>query len=167
MRPRTSRRCGQRPPSWPRAPSRRCRGRRAAANLRPVLGVDLAVRNEGPLHSGKRGVNVPRSNKRKPARGGAFADAHDSGLPRVVLLAQNKQGWAAICRLVSATHLAGERGKPVTSHDLIRQHASDEVVLLLGPDSDVGRALAQRRPDLATQALNRWRETSADPATDI
>jgi error-prone DNA polymerase len=144
-----------------------------STDIRPVLGVDLGVRNEGHPHYRGRSVTGPTSagRKRKPARGGAFADAHDSppgmSLPRIVLLAQNKRGWAAICRLVSATHLAGDRGKPITSHDLIRQHASDDVVLLLGPNSDVGRALAQRRPDLATEALRRWRETTTDIAIEV
>src|SRR4051812_13132912 len=48
-----------------------------SANLRPVLGVDLA--NECDIHSAFRGVTPPTSagRKRKPARGGAFADAHD------------------------------------------------------------------------------------------
>src|SRR3954447_26863102 len=139
-----------------------------SANIRPILGVDLAVRNEGALQSGNRGVNSQRSTTRKkPARGGAFADAHDSPLPRVVLLAQNKRGWAAICRLVSATHLAGERGKPITTHQLIAQHASADVIVLLGPGSDVGRALAVRRPDLATAALRTWQETAADIVVEV
>src|SRR4051812_13601737 len=139
-----------------------------SANVRPILGTNLAVRNEGALQSGNRGVNSQRSTtRRKPARGGAFTDAHDNGLPRVVLLAQNKGGWAAICRLVSATHLAGERGKPVTTHQLIAQHASDDVIVLLGPGSDVGRALAVRRPDLATAALRTWQETAADIVVEI
>jgi error-prone DNA polymerase len=146
-----------------------------SAHLRPILGVDLAVRNEGHPHYRGRSVTGPASDrrtpKRKPVRGGAFADAHDGppgmSLPRVVLLAQNKQGWAAICRLVSATHLAGERGRPITTHDLIKQHAYDDVVLLLGPTSDVGRALAQRRPDLAHAALNQWREVTSDIVIEV
>src|SRR3954463_12465062 len=139
-----------------------------SANLRPVLGTDLAVRNEGALQSGKWGVNSQRSTtRRKPARGGAFADAHDNGLPRVVLLAQNKRGWAAICRLVPAAHPGGGRGKPVTTHQLIAQHASDDVIVLLGPGSDVGRALAVRRPDVATAALRKWQETATTIVIEV
>jgi error-prone DNA polymerase len=45
---------------------------------------------------------------------------------------------------------------PVTTLDLVAAHARG-LVVLLGPDSDVGRALARRRPDLATGLLDRWR----------
>ena len=75
----------------------------------------------------------------------------------MVLLARGRRGWASLCRLVSATHLAGERGVPVTTRGLVAAHA-EGLVLLLGPDSDVGRALAARRPDLARAALDRWRD---------
>ena len=38
-----------------------------------------------------------------------------------------------------------------------RQHA-EGLIILLGPGSDVGRAIAARRPDHAAAALARWRE---------
>jgi len=124
-----------------------------SAGLRPIFGVDLAVAGgsgEGP-------------RRRTPARGGAFVDLRH---PRVTLIAQHAGGWAALCRLVSATHLAGERGRPVCSSDLIAEHAAaGGVFVLLGPDSDVGRALAVRRPDLARGHLDRWRAVVAQ--TDL
>src|SRR3954465_3789255 len=147
-----------------------------SANVRPILGVDLA--NECDSTHGRavgtslgysafRGVTPPTSQRRKPARGGAFADAHDNGLPRVVLLAQNKRGWAAICRLVSAAHPPRRGGKPITTHQLIAQHASADVIVLLGPGSDVGRALAVRRPDVATAALRKWQETATTIVIEV
>ena len=48
------------------------------------------------------------------------------------------------------------RGSPVTSLDVVARHA-DGLVLVLGPESEVGRALARRRPDLAEAALAPWR----------
>jgi error-prone DNA polymerase len=121
-----------------------------AAGIRPVLGVDLAC-GEGP---------PPRpEGRRGPARGGAFVDER---LPRVTLLAEGKLGWASLCRLVSATHLAGERGRPVTTRELVGAHAAG-LHLLLGPDSDVGRAAARGRPDLARRRLDRWRDALPDP----
>jgi error-prone DNA polymerase len=116
-----------------------------SAGVRPILGVDLAV---AVATAPPRGEQV-----RTPARGGGFVDPRH---PRVTLLAQDLTGWAALCRLVSATHLAGERGRPVTSLDLVAAHARG-VFVLLGPDSDVGRALAARRPDVAAARLARWR----------
>jgi len=122
------------------------------ARVRPVLGVDLAVAPTAP---------APRNvATRTPVRGGTF---RDESLPRVTFLAGSKQGWSALCRLVSATHLAGERGKPVTSMDLVAEHLSglrldNDVLVMLGPDSEVGRAVSRRREDLARAALRPWLE---------
>jgi error-prone DNA polymerase len=134
------------------------------AGLRPVFGVDLAIAPAEP---------VPlRAGRRTPAHGGAFLDgppvaggqpSGGRGLSRVVLLARDGRGWAALCRLVSATHLAGERGTPVSSLDLIADYAGSaaqagSVAVLLGPASELGRSLATRRPDLARAHLDRWRD---------
>ncbi|MGH3342857.1 MAG: DNA polymerase III subunit alpha [Carbonactinosporaceae bacterium] len=126
-----------------------------AADIRPILGVDLAVM---PVCVPGSGAGR-RAGRRTPARGGATVDPRH---PRVTLLAQDPGGWAALCRLVSSTHLAGERGKPVTTVDLVADHArSGGMFVLLGPDSEVGRALAVRRPDLARAVLRRWRDAVA------
>ena len=121
--------------------------------VRPVLGVDLAFLPEGgpdhPAHPAR-----PRPPVRSPVRGGA---SRDRRLPRVTLLATSKRGWSALCRLVSATHLAGERGDPVCTLDLVAEHAAGRGVLaLLGPASEVGLATTRRREDLARAALAPW-----------
>ena len=101
----------------------------ARNSVRPVFGVDLAV---APVFPGP-----PRDHgrRRTPARGGAYVDGDPrdgqgrqrlpgaTGRPRVVVLARDGRGWAALCRLISATHLAGERGDPVSSLDLVAEHA--------------------------------------------
>jgi error-prone DNA polymerase len=130
-----------------------------SAGIRPVFGVDLAVASL---------ATAPLTRKRTPARGGAF-DPTDA-LPRVTLLARDKRGWAALCRLVSATHLAGERGTPVTSLDLVAEHAGGvaqdgSLAVLLGPASELGRALAGKRPDVARAHLGAWREVLGADAT--
>ncbi|MCY7372287.1 MAG: DNA polymerase III subunit alpha, partial [Spirochaetaceae bacterium] len=139
----------------------------ASAGIRPVLGVDLAIEPSGLLvgaHPSLQGRHQPASHqptRRQPARGGATVDPRH---PRVTLLAQDKAGWAALCRLVSATHLRGERGKPVTTLDLVAEHvaraasASGGLLVLLGPTSELGRSLTARRPDLARLVLDSWRE---------
>ncbi|MDP9431191.1 MAG: DNA polymerase III subunit alpha [Actinomycetota bacterium] len=122
------------------------------AAIRPVLGVDLAF---PPTWPGSRPpVSPAAGSRRAPARGGAFVD---SGLPRVTLLAQDVRGWASMCRLISATQLAGERGRPICSLQMLAEH-SEGVIVLLGPDSEPGRLLAARRPDAAQAALRQWRE---------
>ncbi len=125
------------------------------AGIRPILGVDLAVTPGGPV------AGLPSGSRRTPVRGGAFRDQR---LPRVTFLAGSKKGWAALCRLISATHLSGERGTPVTTLDLVAEHvAGRDVLVLLGPTSELGRAATLRREDLAHAALRPWREV-VDPA---
>jgi len=136
------------------------------AGIRPVLGVDLAVEPSGLLPAGPAGPAGARTgadgpaaldgSRRTPARGGAY---RADGLPRLTLLAGNRAGWGALCRLISATHLRGERGAPVTTTELVGAHlAGSDVVVLLGPCSEVGRAATARRDDLALAVLRRWRE---------
>ncbi len=126
------------------------------AGVRPVFGVDLAVapvRTDAPARTGRA----------TPARGGAFLERPGAALPRVVLLARDGRGWAALCRLVSATHLAGERGTPVSSLELVAEHAgaaaqAGALTVLLGPASELGRAVDARREDVARAHLSRWRD---------
>src|SRR5512144_2659797 len=90
----------------------------AAAGIRPLLGVDLAVAPTAPGSAGARDSAGCRSQvpgRRTPARGGVSVDPR---WPRVTLLAADRRGWAAVCRLVSATHLTGARGRPVTTVEL-------------------------------------------------
>ncbi|MEZ5092354.1 DNA polymerase III subunit alpha [Nocardioides sp.] len=128
------------------------------AGVRPVLGVDLAYRP--PRGSGREQV-PDRRRPRSPVRGGEFRDPR---LPRVTLLAHaggrgGAAGWAAICRAISATHLAGERGAPVADLEVLAPYlAGGDVVVLLGPASEVGEAVTRRRDDLALAALAPWRE---------
>jgi error-prone DNA polymerase len=116
------------------------------AGIAPVLGVDLAVPADvtpGP----RRG--------RTPVRGGQLRDARH---PRVVVTARSKEGWARLCRLVSAVHLTGERGVPVATVDQIAQAASTgDLVVQLGADSTLGLSAAAGRADDARAELARWR----------
>jgi error-prone DNA polymerase len=130
-----------------------------AAGIAPVLGVDLAVGPEAGTSPASRGA------VRTPVRGGAERDPRH---PRVTVLARGRAGgvpagvgWAALCRLVTDTHLRGERGQPVSSVQAIAARCrvpgeASPLVVLLGPDSDVGRALLARRTDQARALLRAW-----------
>jgi error-prone DNA polymerase len=93
---------------------------------------------------------------------------------RVTLLATGRQGWASLCRLVSAAHAVpvgtgpASTGaeEPGVTPELIAEHAAG-LVLLLGPASDVGQAVAARRPDLARRALDRWRYLGVEAVVEI
>ncbi|MFZ1410808.1 MAG: DNA polymerase III subunit alpha [Micropruina sp.] len=110
----------------------------------PIVGVDFAIGDSEPA----------RSDSPPPVRGGQIRDPR---LSRAVTLATSRRGWASLCRLTSATHLAGERGNPVCSRELIGQHA-DDLIVMLGADSDLGLALAGDGGDAAERVLGAWRE---------
>jgi len=140
------------------------------ARIDPALGVDLAVGAVLPS-SGRRQPprpGVPGPVRRNPVRGGADTDPR---LPRVTVLAlasgsgtglQPGRGWGQLCRLVTATHLRGERGRPVATAELIAGYAQIDdgtpaLTVLLGPDSEYGRAVLAGRADTARAVLEYWR----------
>jgi len=149
------------------------------AGIAPVLGVDLAVdpgrsytaaepntvAGQG-FQAGRANAGRASAGRASPVRGGAEVDLRH---PRVTVLARGQGagvdsgvGWGRLCRLVTQTHLSGERGVPVSSAQLIAEHAVDPrtgqlaLVVLLGPGSDVGQALLARRPDRARLLLRQW-----------
>ncbi len=124
------------------------------AGIRPVLGVELAVAPTAPV--GGRPRPAPR---RTPVRGGEVRDLspQQGGSARVTFLASGKRGWAALCRMVSSIHLAGERGRPVATLDVVAPHlAGGDLLVLLGPSSELGAAATRRRDDLGLAALTPW-----------
>lgn len=118
----------------------------AKAGVRPLFGVDLAVAAPEP---------VRKERRRTPVRGGAFID---ESAPRVTFLARDgARGWADLCRIVTAAHTA-----PDTPLLTWEDNRGDGLTVLLGPSSDVGRALAAGRPDRAARLLAPWREAYGD-----
>ncbi|WP_210574683.1 DNA polymerase III subunit alpha [Streptomyces sp. GESEQ-4] len=118
----------------------------AKAGVRPLFGVNLAVEEQ---------ESVRRQKRRTPVRGGAFID---ESTPRVTFLARDgARGWAGLCRLVTAAHTAEDA--PLLSWAAV---PAEGLTVLLGPDSDVGRALAAGRPDRAARLLTPWREAYGD-----
>ncbi|MEU2911069.1 DNA polymerase III subunit alpha [Streptomyces massasporeus] len=118
------------------------------AGVRPLFGADLAVAGAEP-------GDERRGRRRTPVRGGAFVD---ESAPRVTFLARDgARGWGELCRLVSAAH-EGE-GTPLLPWG---RHHAEGLTVLLGPASDVGRALAAGRPDRAARLLVPWRDVYGD-----
>ncbi|WP_432188172.1 DNA polymerase III subunit alpha [Streptomyces sp. Tue6028] len=118
----------------------------ARAGVRPLFGAELAVGE--PERGGKR---------RAPVRGGAFVD---ESAPRATFLARDgAAGWADLCRIVTAAHAGDPGDRPRLSWP---DNHAEGLTVLLGPASDVGRALAAGRPDRAAKLLVPWREVYGD-----
>ncbi|WP_329521788.1 DNA polymerase III subunit alpha [Spirillospora sp. NBC_01491] len=156
---------------------------RALAERAAGLGMEtLALTDRDGLYGAVRHVRACRDAGIRPVLGADLAldyDGDPAGTPeegRVVVLATGRTGWTSLCRLVTAAHAArrtdvgpgatGERGRrPAVRRELVGTHSAG-LVVLLGPASDVGRAVAARRPDLAARRLAAWRET-AEPVLEI
>ena len=115
------------------------------AGIAPIVGVDLAVRPAG--------WQPPR--RPNAARGGQLRDER---LPRAVVLATSRAGWGALCSLITAAQLTGDRSDPVVTLETIAQHcAGRDTLVMLGADSEVGELIAAGHPEAARLAAVRWR----------
>ncbi|MFJ9681304.1 DNA polymerase III subunit alpha [Streptomyces sp. NPDC101194] len=128
------------------------------AGVRPLFGVGLAV---GPAAAEHTRGDGRTHRLRPPVRGGAFVD---ESAPRVTFLARDgARGWAELCRLVTAAHASPSDGAGAGQPLVDRSELPAEgLTVLLGPASDVGRALAAGRPDRAAALLVPWREMHGD-----
>ncbi|MEV6546192.1 DNA polymerase III subunit alpha [Streptomyces sp. NPDC051665] len=120
----------------------------AGTEVRPIFGIDLAVEALAPP--------PPAQRPRTPARGGA----HVIEPPlRFVLLAQDRAGWARLCRITSAAHEGALSGTaPVVPWEALREYGGPGLTVLLGPLSEPVRALSVGREDVAVKLLAPWRE---------
>ncbi|MGY1501952.1 DNA polymerase III subunit alpha [Streptomyces sp. QTS52] len=121
----------------------------AKEGVRPVFGVDLAVAALAPP--------PPVRRRRTPVRGGA----HVVEPPlRFTLLAQNRAGWARLCRITSAAHVGTASGAApvVVPWEALREYGGPGLTVLLGPLSEPVRALAVGRADVAVRLLAPWKE---------
>ncbi|MER5729941.1 DNA polymerase III subunit alpha [Streptomyces sp. NPDC002138] len=129
------------------------------AGIRPLFGVGLAVA-PAPLAASASAVARGEASHRlrTPVKGGAFID--ESATRALFLARDGAAGWAELCRMVTAAHARPGGGSPLLPWDALR--GASGVYVLLGPDSEVGRALAAGRPDRAARLLAPWREVYGD-----
>ncbi len=75
--------------------------------------------------------------------------------PHLTLLAQDQAGYASLCRLASAAHLAGSKGVPRFSHELLEQHRDGLVILTGCRHGELSRRLLAGDREGAARALTR------------
>src|SRR5438128_2351121 len=126
--------------------------------VRPLLGASLTVRERnadgggGPAERGMdRARQAERGRPRHPAARQPITDTH------IVLLAQDDDGYANLCRLITDAHMLGERGDPSLTTTQICAHAAG-LIALLGPRSEPGRHAIAGRIDAGRVALDPIRE---------
>ncbi|MGH8295055.1 MAG: DNA polymerase III subunit alpha [Steroidobacteraceae bacterium] len=101
-----------------------------ARGVKPVIGVDLLVREPGERQQSSR----------------------------ITLICQNQTGYHNATRLVSRAYLEGQqRGVPLIERDWLTAEALDGLIALSGAtEGDVGRALVNGREEDAARALEYW-----------
>ena len=120
-----------------------------SAGIVPILGVDVALL-------------TPQPYAPTPARGGKWMRQER---PRITLLAHDKHSWAGLCEVITQAH-ASHSDDPELDRELVMQIAGEYgLTALLGPTSDVGFDIANRRPDRALEQLRVWQ--AHDVATYI
>ncbi|MGH2663066.1 MAG: DNA polymerase III subunit alpha [Actinomycetota bacterium] len=81
----------------------------------------------------------------------------DPAAHHVILLARDATGYGNLCRLITAAHMARERGEPsLLPAEVIA--AADGLVCLLGSESPPGRRALSGRPGAARELARPWRE---------
>ncbi|MFO1504750.1 MAG: PHP domain-containing protein, partial [Steroidobacteraceae bacterium] len=107
-----------------------------AAGIKPIIGVDLWIRETGERES--------------PSR--------------LTLLCQNDAGYLNLSRLVSRAYLEGERqATPLIERAWLTAEAVSGLIALSGGwEGDVGRSLLMGRPALARRQLAHWQSLFGD-----
>ncbi len=101
--------------------------------IHPLLGASLTIRGEDPA---RRAPQPP---------------------VHVVLLAQDDEGYANLCRLITDAHMLGERSDPSLTATQICAHAAG-LIAFLGPRSAPGRLAVAGATDAARRAADPFRE---------
>ncbi len=141
--------------------------------VRPVVGVDLALDQGSSTSDDLFGGGLPSGRRTGHGHGHGHGRGRGTAAEpaRVVVLARS-DGWASLCRLVTAAHQVGERGAPYVTPGMVAEHATGpdggpRLTVLLGPRSGVGRAVAERRDDHARALLAAWRAVVPDLVVEV
>jgi DNA polymerase-3 subunit alpha len=110
------------------------------AGVKPILGLDVYV--------------APKSRLSK----GEDRDASQMPNTRLVLLAQNLQGYKNLCQLSTIGYQEGFYYKPRVDYDVLKKFSSDLIVLSGGTRGEVAYQLERNGPEAA---LNKVRELQA------
>ena len=132
-----------------------------AAGIDPIVGVELGCVDDTADEGGRGGGGAEEAGGAS-AGAGPGGGARTSSVDRIVVLAHGAgggrpgAGWAALCRLISAAHGRATRRVSGSANSVatiprsrlrafLRGDEGADATVLLGPDSDVGRLVAEGR----------------------
>jgi error-prone DNA polymerase len=120
----------------------------------------VAMTDRDGLYGAARFVSACQRNGVKPILGASLTVRAPAPPPRdahVVLVAEDANGYANLCRLLTDAHLLGDRGDPWVAVEQICAHAAGMTVLL-GPESHPGRLALAGRAEAAARLAAPFRE---------
>ncbi len=125
--------------------------------IKPILGASLTVRSQ-PVEG--RVSSAASSRRRAQRSRPSSEERHPTAIDRdhhVTLLAQDVEGYANLCRLITDAHMLGERADPSLTTTQICAHAAG-LIVLLGQSSAPGRLVVKGSTDAAARAAGPFRE---------
>ena len=128
--------------------------------VRAILGVELCVEPVFPEESPQGPPQDPLAPSLEASEAPQAPPLSTAMHPyRLVLLAENREGYANLCRLVSEAHLSTpERDRPPTVNaELLRRHRTGLICLTGGRQGEVGRLVDAGREADAERALEELR----------
>ena len=141
----------------------------AKRGVKPIFGAEVRVESllageaAGPTVAAAAGTDGSRAARRgRAAAGGAAGSAPAAGDPHhLVLLAETREGYANLCRLLTAAHLADpERERPpLVTLDSLHTHSEGLICLTGCRHGQIGALIDAGRDNDARTALLRLRET--------
>lgn len=102
--------------------------------IKPIVGMEAYIAPKG--HTNKRGKI-------------------DASPRHLTLLARNNEGYRNLIQLTTKAHLQGYYYKPRIDYDLLKAHSQGLIVLSGCLNSDISRAIVERREDDATRLI-KW-----------
>jgi error-prone DNA polymerase len=105
--------------------------------LKPILGAEVSLPEAGP-------------------------DPGEAGQVHLTLLAADQQGYANLCRLISAGQMAGQKGRPRLTLDMLAAHSQGLICLSGCRQGAVAAALLARDPERARRAAGELRDLFGD-----
>ncbi|NLD42722.1 MAG: DNA polymerase III subunit alpha, partial [Chloroflexi bacterium] len=115
----------------------------------------LALTDRDGLYGAVRFWQAAGERGLKPITGAEVTLADGSPL---TLLAESAQGYAHLCRLISAGQLAGQKGQPRLTWEALAEHSQGLIGLSGGRPGAVASALLRRDEEGARRAAARLRE---------
>jgi len=126
------------------------------------LGFDaLAITDANGLYGAVKHIGACLAENISPIVG-VRLEVQDGGLVTILAHGRNSgSGWSALCRIVSSAQRKNKKSVVISKQQLAELIATDGIAnctLLLGPESDFGRATIFENATAAAQKLMSWQQ---------